>query len=96
MPPYTLKFLPKALKEWKALDNVIQQQFKRKLAERLENPHVPSSKLSGFTDVYKIKLRAAGYRLVYQVNNKEIFILVIVIARRDNDLVYEKMKHRLE
>jgi mRNA interferase RelE/StbE len=55
MPKYTLKFLPKALKEWNHLDKTVQIQFKKKLQERLENPHVVSSKLSGFPNVYKIK-----------------------------------------
>ena len=96
MPKYTLKFLPKALKEWNKLDATLQEQFKKKLSERLENPHVPSSRLSGFQNVYKIKLRSASYRLVYQVNDKEIFVLVIVIAKRDKDLVYKVMKDRLE
>ena len=42
---YSLKFLPQALKEWKKLAPPIQIQFKKKLAERLENPYVPSAKL---------------------------------------------------
>jgi mRNA interferase RelE/StbE len=96
MAKFTLKFLPKALKEWHKLNLSIQKQFKKKLFERLENPHVPSSRLSGFQNVYKIKLRSANYRLVYQVNDKEVFILVIIIAKRDKDLVYKKMKDRLE
>jgi mRNA interferase RelE/StbE len=96
MPKYTLKFLPKALKEWNKLDTTLRQQFRKKLAERLEHPHAPSSRLSGFQNIYKIKLRSASYRLVYQVNDKEIFVLVIITAKRDKDLVYKKMKDRLE
>jgi hypothetical protein len=42
---YSLKFLPTALKEWKKLDNAIQSQFKKKLSERLEKPHVLPSPL---------------------------------------------------
>ena len=40
---YDLKFLPSALKEWKKLDSTIREQFKKKLLERLENPHVSSN-----------------------------------------------------
>ncbi|GAB2593754.1 hypothetical protein GCM10026986_22610 [Nitrincola alkalisediminis] len=43
------------------LGALIQSQFKKKLAERLENPRVPADKLSGYDSVYKIKLRSAGY-----------------------------------
>ncbi|EKO3608589.1 type II toxin-antitoxin system RelE/ParE family toxin, partial [Vibrio metschnikovii] len=51
---YKLKFLPAAQKEWSKLAPTIQSQFKKKLKERLENPHVPSSKLRGYDSVYKI------------------------------------------
>ena len=87
---YKLKFLPSALNEWKKLDNTIQTQFKKKLKNRLETPHVDSSKLSGFSNHYKIKLRASGYRLVYEVIDKEIYILVISIGKREKNLVYKK------
>ncbi|MDF1576898.1 MAG: type II toxin-antitoxin system RelE/ParE family toxin [Desulfobulbales bacterium] len=91
---YKLKFLPTALREWKKLDNFIQLQFKKKLKERLDFPHVPSSQLSGFENHYKIKLRASGYRLVYEVIDKEIYILVIAIGKRDKNQVYKKAQIR--
>ena len=84
---YRLKFLPTALKEWKKLDNSLQSQFKKKLVERLEKPHVLSSKLSGFENHYKIKLRASGYRLVYEVIDNDLFVLVIAIGKRDRNTV---------
>lgn len=87
---YKLKFLPTALKEWKKLDNSIQSQFKKKLAERLEKPHISSSKLSGFDNHYKIKLRSSGYRLVYEVIDNELFVLVIAVGKRDRNRVYKK------
>jgi len=91
---YKLKFLPTALKEWKKLDNAIQVQLKKKLLERLESPHVPSCQLSGFKNHYKIKLRASGYRLVYEVIDEEIYVLVIAIGKRDKNMVYKKTKER--
>ena len=91
---YKLKFLPTALKEWKKLDNTIQSQFKKKLKERLNSPHVPGSQLSGFENHYKIKLRASGYRLVYEVVEEEIFVYVIAIGKRDKNEVYKKAKKR--
>ncbi len=91
---YKLKFFPTALKEWKKLDNAIQIQLKKKLKERLESPHVPSCQLSGFKNHYKIKLRASGYRLVYEVIDEEIYVLVIAIGKRDKNMVYKKAKER--
>ena len=91
---YKLKFLPTALKEWKKLDSSIQGQLKKKLKERLQNPHVPASQLYGFENHYKIKLRARGYRLVYEVIEKEIVVLVIAVGKRDKNLVYKKASKR--
>lgn len=78
---YKLKFLPTALKEWKKLDNTIQTQLKKKLKERLKNPQVHGSQLRGFKNHYKIKLRATGYRLVYELIDDELCVLVIALAK---------------
>ncbi len=91
---YKIKFLPSALKEWKKLAPPIQKQFKKKLKERSDSPHNPASQLRGFKNVYKIKLRSAGYRLVYEVNDEEITIFVIAVGKRDRGLVYTKAEER--
>ena len=91
---YKLKFLPTALKEWKKLDSSIQDKLKKKLKKRLQNPHMPASQLHGFENHYKIKLRASGYRLVYEVIEKEIVVLVIAVGKRDKNLVYKKASKR--
>ncbi len=91
---YKLKFLPSALKEWKKLAPPIQKQFKNKLKERMQNPRNKASQLCGFKDVYKIKLRSIGYRLVYEVNDKEIVIYIIVVGKRERGIVYSKAESR--
>ena len=91
---YKIKFYPSALKEWKKLAPPIQQQFKKKLKERIKNPHNPASQLRGFKNVYKIKLRSIGYRLVYEVADKEIFIYVIAVGKRDRGIIYTKAENR--
>lgn len=85
---YKLEFKKQALKEWKKLGPDIQSQFKSRLGERLIEPHVPSARISGGKDLYKIKLRQAGYRLVYQVNNKVVTVTVIAVGKRDKNGVY--------
>ncbi len=89
---YKLKFLPSALKEWRKLDPHVQGQFKAQLAKRLENPRVPVSRLRGYTDYYKIKLRSVGYRLVYEVEDEAITVYVIGVGRRDT--IYKTLKKR--
>lgn len=91
---YDLKFLPTALKEWKKLDSSIQNQLKKKLKERLQTPHAPASRLHGFENHYKIKLRASGYRLVYEIIESEIVVLVIAVGKRDKNLIYQKAARR--
>lgn len=91
---FELGFLDEALKEWKKLDNNTRDQFKKKLAERLINPRVPSSKLSGQKDRYKIKLRNIGYRLVYEVRDVELIVVVIAIGKRERNAVYKSAEKR--
>ena len=87
---YELHFHPLAFKEWKKLAKGIQEQFKKGLKSRLENPHVPSASLSGnLKNCYKIKLRQSGYRLVYHVNEKQLIVTVIAVGKRENNEVYE-------
>ena len=74
---YTVKFRDDAFKEWLKLDKSIQQQFAKKLKKCSENPHIPSAKLRGLKDCYKIKLRASGFRLVYQVIDDMLIIAVV-------------------
>ena len=93
---YNLEFLPKALKEWEALDKSTKEQFKKKLSERLENPHNAKDKLRGFENIYKIKLRTAGYRLAYEVKDTEIVVLVLAVGVRDKDKIYKTLFERVE
>ena len=86
---YELEFLATALKEWKKLTPNIRDQFAAKLKERLTNPHVPSARLPGMPDCYKIKLRAAGFRLVYWVEDDALIVLVVAIGARDSNAVYK-------
>jgi len=91
---YSLAFKEDAIKEWQALDNTLREQFKNKLEERLTNPHVPASKLSGAKNRYKIKLRNIGYRLVYEVRDAELVVVVVAIGKRERNAVYRAAAKR--
>jgi len=92
---YELKFRDSALKEWYKLDKSMQSQFKKKLIERLVEPRVESARLSGMQNCYKIKLRAAGYRLVYQVIDEEIVVVVVAVGKRERNQVYKTAVKRI-
>ena len=92
---YKLNFKKSAYKEWNKLGATLREQFKKKLLERLENPHVPASKLSGADNLYKIKLRQSGYRLVYKVEDDIIIVTVLAVGKRERSDVYKKAIHRI-
>jgi mRNA interferase RelE/StbE len=91
---YELGFLEEALKEWRKLDSGTRELFKAKLAERLEEPHVPAARLSGQKDRYKIKLRSIGYRLVYEVRERQLVVVVVAIGKRERNAVYKAAARR--
>ena len=93
---YKLHFIKKSKKEWDKLNSTIKDQFKKKLAKRLVEPIVPSDKLSGYENVYKIKLRSSGYRLAYEVKEDKIIIVVLAIGKRENNDIYNSLKKRLD
>jgi len=92
---YSLEFDARALKEWHKLGDTVRQQFKKKLTEVLEHPRIEANRLQGLPDCYKIKLRSAGYRLVYQVLDHEIVVFVIAVDKREHSAAYAKAADRL-
>jgi len=92
---YKLRFHELALIEWNKLDGSIKSQFKKKLAERLEQPRLKSSALSGMKDCYKIKLRQPGYRIVYRVDDDIVSVTVIAAGKRDKEKVYQDAGKRI-
>jgi len=92
---YKLVFKLDAEKEWRKLDATIKKQFKKNLMERLDNPRVELARLNGMKDCYKIKLRSAGYRLIYQVRDLEILVSVVAVGKRDRNQVYNIAAKRI-
>jgi len=92
---FKLVFKEEAKKEWDKLDASIRTQFVKKLRERVEEPHVESSRLRGLKNCYKIKLRRIGYRLVYQVRDQELVVSVIAVGKRERNHVYKAAIKRI-
>ena len=92
---YKLKFKEQALREWKKLADTTREFFKKKLMERLDQPRVASSKLRGMKNCYKIKLRQSGYRLVYEVRDSELVVVVIAVGKRERNAIYKQVGKRL-
>ena len=92
---YKLKFHIDALKEFNSLQESDRRYFKRKLSERLENPHIPSCRLLGGHNLYKIKRKRPPLRLTYLVNDLELVVLALSVGKRDED-VYREMLRRVQ
>ena len=93
---YKLAFKNSALKEWQKLAPNIREIFKKLLIKRLENPCIPSAGVSGGKDLYKIKLRQLGYRLVYEVSNDIVTVTVLAVGQRDKSKVYALSRLKLD
>ena len=92
---FKLVFKIEAKKEWDSLDVTVRSLFAQKLKERIEQPRIESARLNGMKDCYKIKLRRAGYRLVYQVRDNELLVSVIAVGKREKNQVYKAAIKRL-
>lgn len=92
---HTLQFVPSALREWNKLDPNIRLQLIKVLRSRLATPRIPKAALAAMKDCYKIKLRTVGYRLVYQVIDDTVVVLVLSVGKRDGAEVYDLAKSRI-
>lgn len=95
MTTFDLEFLPSARKEWDKLGATIRNQFVKRLLERLEQPRIEAARLSDLPDCYKIKLRSAGFRLVYRVYDQRIVVMVVAVGKRDRNQVYKAAAGRV-
>lgn len=92
---YKLEFDMRVLKEFQKIGEPLRIQLKKKLAEVLEQPHISANRLRGLPDCYKIKLRASGYRMVYQVIEDQVVVLVLSVGKREWSEAYQTAKQRL-
>jgi mRNA interferase RelE/StbE len=52
------------------------------------HPQVLRSKRRGSSNRYKIKLRAAGFRLIDEVRDQQVLVLVSALGNRDRNATY--------
>ena len=93
---YELVFDWRALKEWRKLDQTLRKQFKTKLADVLVEPHIAKNKLRELPDCYKIKLRSSGYRLIYQVQQRQLVVFIVAVGKRNRGQAYSTAGKRLD
>lgn len=79
---YSLEFVKSPLKEWRKLANPSVNSSSRS-SQSACNSSTSRAPAAQSTHCYKIKRRSAGYRLVYQVDDKVVVITVIAVGKRE-------------
>jgi mRNA interferase RelE/StbE len=86
---YKVAFRPRAKKAFDRLATADQRQLARKLKARCENPRVPADRVREIPEAFKIKLRSSGIRLIYQVRDQQLHILVLAVGKREREEAYQ-------
>ena len=101
---WEIEYIKEAQRDLKRLDPYNRKLILKAIEKTAERPLPPpngigkplgnhaSSKLSGY---YKIKLKALGYRVVYQLICQNDVMRVIVISVRDDEAVYKEAERRI-
>jgi mRNA interferase RelE/StbE len=81
---YNIEFLPSAKKELKKLDFVIQKQVKEKIILLATDPEKLKNNIKALKGEYngKFRLRIGSYRVVFQIVEEQVVIIVIRIGHR--------------
>jgi mRNA interferase RelE/StbE len=58
------------------------------------HPQALRSKLRGSSNRYKIKLHAAGFRLIDEVRDRQLLVLVLAVGKRDRNAAYPHADQR--
>ncbi|MBI3429495.1 MAG: type II toxin-antitoxin system RelE/ParE family toxin [Actinobacteria bacterium] len=94
---HELRFHESAEKEWLGLDKGVRDRLLKVLERRLSEPRVSSAALSSdLKGLYKIKLQKSGHRLLYEVFDDELVVLVIAVGKHGKSDLYRIAAERLD
>ena len=77
---YAVAFLPSAARVLAKLDLPVRRRIARRIDRLAEDPSGDAVKLRGADDVWRA--RAGDYRILYQVQDDRLLIIVIRIGHR--------------
>lgn len=78
---YHIEILPKAARQIRKLPKSVQDLLFPALFALADNPRpLGCKKMAGSTDEYRI--RVGNYRIVYQVQDKKLWVLVVRLGHR--------------
>ena len=81
---YKLNFLTSAKREFEKLDTTVQKIIKEKLLLLATNPNILKNNIKALKGEYKgkFRLRIHQYRVIFQVKDEELIIIVVRIGHR--------------
>jgi len=77
---HAVGLLPSAARELTKLDPAIRRRLARRIDRLAEDPRADATKLRGADDTWRA--RVGDYRILYQVHDERLLILVIRIGHR--------------
>ena len=78
---YRIEFGPRAIRDFRGLHPDIQRRIDPAIKSLGQNPHPPRcKKLSGNESLWRV--RVGDYRIVYQVEDVRLLVLVLRIGHR--------------
>jgi mRNA interferase RelE/StbE len=78
---YTVAFSPSAAREFRKLAREIQHRLRPRIDALADDPRpAGAKKLKSREDLWRI--RAGDYRIVYEVRNRNLLVLVVRVAHR--------------
>lgn len=97
---YRVEFLPEAAREFEALDGSLKKVAAKQINKLAERPELgePLGKRMGIdlTGYRKIYFGKAGYRIVYEIQQQKLVILIIGIGKRERAEIYREVAQRLK
>ena len=81
MPTYRIEFAPRARKKFLKLPRDVQERLRPRIDALATDPRPAGvTKLKGAEDLYRI--RVGDYRIVYQIRDEALLVLVIETGHR--------------
>jgi len=81
---YSLHFLSSAKKEFKKLDAIAQKIIKEKIILLSTNPDILKNNIKALKGEYKgkFRLRINQYKVIFQVKDEELIVIIVRIGHR--------------
>lgn len=102
---WKVSYMESAVKDLDKLDNSQRKQVLKGIEKVRKNPlsvyeggygkPLGNKRGTNLTNLFKIKLKSAGIRIVYQLIKTDEIMEIVIISMRADELVYEEAAKRL-